>query len=116
MATLIFMIVCGTLGVAFSKSPLLDAEYLLGRDWRLGTGGGGAGLKFSLLSRMATLGVSFGLVACLLVLVLSFCFATEFSVSGSLNSAHPFCPLWPLPHQWFCSGQRLGAPSYLRDN
>lgn len=42
---------------------------------------------------MATLGVSFGLVACLLVLVLSFCFATEFSVSGSLNSAHPFCPL-----------------------
>lgn len=41
MATLIFMIVCGTLGVAFSKSPLLDAEYLLGRDWRLGTGWGG---------------------------------------------------------------------------
>lgn len=41
---------------------------------------------------MATLGVSFGLVACLLVLVLSFCFATEFSVSGSLNSAHPSVP------------------------
>lgn len=46
------------------------------RDWWKGLG-----LKFSLLSRMATLGVSFGLVACLLGLVLSFCFATEFSVS-----------------------------------
>ncbi|ERE77536.1 adenylate cyclase type 7 [Cricetulus griseus] len=31
------------------------------------------------MPRMATLGVSFGLVACLLGLVLSFCFATEFS-------------------------------------
>ncbi|KAL6092700.1 hypothetical protein STEG23_029651 [Scotinomys teguina] len=31
------------------------------------------------MPRMVTLGVSFGLVACLLVLVLSFCFATEFS-------------------------------------
>lgn len=41
----------------------------------------GPGLRFSLLSRMATLGVSFGLVTCLLGLVLSFCFATEFSVS-----------------------------------
>ncbi|XP_060248257.1 adenylate cyclase type 7 isoform X2 [Meriones unguiculatus] len=31
------------------------------------------------MPRMATLGMSFGLVACLLGLVLSFCFATEFS-------------------------------------
>lgn len=31
------------------------------------------------MPRMATLGLSFGLVACLLGLVLSFCFATEFS-------------------------------------
>jgi hypothetical protein len=37
-------------------------------------------------SRMAVLGVSFGLVACLLGLVLGLCFATEFLVSGSLSS------------------------------
>lgn len=32
--------------------------------------------------RMTALGVSFGLVACLLGLVLGLCFATEFLVSG----------------------------------
>lgn len=86
-----------------SRSPLLGAEYPLGRDrltmnWRMDWWRG-PGLTFSLLSRMATLGVSFGLVACLLGLVLSLCFATEFSVSGSLNPVHLFSSLWPFPHQ-----------------
>lgn len=39
-------------------------------------------LGFSFLSRMAALGVSFGLVACVLGLVLGLCFARELLVSG----------------------------------
>lgn len=62
----------------------------------------GPGLRFSLLSRMATLGVSFGLVACLLGLVLSFCFATEFSVSRSHRVP------WTQPHPY-----DLSLPSSL---
>lgn len=38
-------------------------------------------LGFSLFSRTAALGVSFGLVACVLGLVLGLCFADEFLVS-----------------------------------
>lgn len=70
-------------------------------NWGAGRGGGtgpwlGPGhmipqnLGFSfLLLRMATLGVSFGLVACVLVLVLGLCFADEFLVSGEATDSVP---------------------------
>lgn len=49
-------------------------------------------LGLSFLSRTAALGVSFGLVACALGLVLGLCFADEFLVSGE---ARDQAPVWP---------------------
>lgn len=65
---------------------------------------------------MATLGVSFGLVACLLGLVLSFCFATEFSVSESkgVQETHP--PPYDFSLSCNLAWGSSWVLSYLQDN
>lgn len=93
-------VVSGAAGAQFSEIPWLCVDSSLGvwgRRWpgaqELGAGGWGACLRLGpgptvpqnqgfLLSRMVTLGVSFGLVACVLGLVLGLCFAHKFLVSG----------------------------------
>lgn len=61
-------------------------------------------LRFSFFSSMKTLGVSFGLVACVLGLVLGLCFADVFLVSRK-----PLTERWPGPSR--CQDGRDPSPS-----
>lgn len=107
----------GAAGARFSEIPFAARRWQSGREgggrgpenWD--AGGWGAHLQLGpgqvvpqnqgfLLSRMAALGVSFGLVACVLGLVLGLCFAREFPVSerpltGHLARPRPAGPLRP---------------------
>uniref|UniRef100_A0A2I3GXY3 adenylate cyclase n=1 Tax=Nomascus leucogenys TaxID=61853 RepID=A0A2I3GXY3_NOMLE len=65
-----------------------------------------------LMPRTAALGVSFGLVACVLGLVLGLCFATKFSVSGEVWPRGPSLPpLMPFPVPELPVGNETGLPA-----
>uniref|UniRef100_A0A452TJ90 Adenylate cyclase type 7 n=1 Tax=Ursus maritimus TaxID=29073 RepID=A0A452TJ90_URSMA len=81
---------------------------------------GGVRVQGFLLSRMAALGVSFGLVACVLGLVLGLCFAREFPVSerpltGHLARPRPAGPLRPsCPGDSYCILAFIACSVFLR--
>lgn len=62
---------------------------------------------------MAALGVSFGVVACLLGLVLGLCFADRFLVSGETPNGAAGQPHWVLG-LWRCEPLPLSPPCPTR--